>query len=71
MLTELAVQYGKVKIGDGSYFCPIRSVAVMRGMHASKTASQNTILLSINEVAFSNYHRFGTTLRVLPADSPQ
>ena len=70
-LTELAVQYGKVLIGDGSYFCPIRSLAVMRGWHASPTASQNTILLSINEVTFSNYHRFGTTLRVLPADSPQ
>jgi hypothetical protein len=70
-LTELAVQYGKILIGDGSYFCPIRSLAVVRGLQALPTSNQNTPLLSINEVTFGNYHRFGATLRVLPADPPQ
>lgn len=70
-ITELAVQYDKVSIGSGNYFCPIRSLAVMRGLQAVLNSDQNTALLSINEVTFSSYHRFGTTLRVIPADTPQ
>jgi hypothetical protein len=70
-LTAVAVQYDKVLIGESSYFCPIRSVAVMRGLHFLGNLQQNTSVLSINEVTFTNYHRFGSTARVLPATPPQ
>jgi len=70
-LTAVAVQYGKVLIGESSNYCPIRSVAVLRGLHSIGNSPKNAWVLSINEVTFTNYHRFGSTARVLPATPPQ
>jgi hypothetical protein len=58
------VEYGTVEIGERSYPCPVRSMAltVLRAWREGEPG-----MMSLNEVTFTNYHRFGTTARILPA----
>jgi hypothetical protein len=68
MVSGLAVQYGRVDIGGKSYIRPVRGVAVSE-IHgpvmepADKVAPERFI----NEVRFSDYHKFSSTVRMLPA----
>lgn len=61
----IAVQYGSVEIGGRSYMCPVRSVAVSL-VQIPKLIPARTIL-RVNEAVFTGYHRFGSTVRILPA----
>ena len=69
----VAIDYGLVTIeGDKSYICPVQSVAI------SETRSQIAgdfaprMVKRINEVAFTDYHRFGATVQmVAPTGSRQ
>jgi hypothetical protein len=64
--SAVSVQYRLVEIGGKNYICPARSVAI------SSTRSQfegdliGKTIHRINEVSFTNYHRFGSTLRIIP-----
>lgn len=62
---DLFVQYGSVEIGGRSYICPIRSVA--RSLIRFPESTPARTLLCLNEATFTNYHRFGASVRVLPA----
>ncbi len=90
MRAATAIEYGPVKIGDSSYICPVRSVALsvedpdsQRGtpngsadgsagssspLWASPSSQGKVIgtpVLLINETSFVNYHRLGSTARIL------
>ena len=67
----VAIDYGMVTIaGDKSYICPVRSIAIsvtrsqMEGDFAPRTVRR------INEVQFSEYHRFRATVKVVPSANP-
>jgi hypothetical protein len=66
---DIAVQYRPVEIGGNSYICPVKSVAISsdRDQNRMGGSSGNTEALRLNEVGFTNYHRFGATVRILPA----
>jgi len=66
-----SVQYGPVEIGGKSYICPVHSIAIsLTKSHAGGDKSDMEIL-RINEVSFSDYHRFGSTSRILTDMPPQ
>jgi hypothetical protein len=63
----IAVQYGSVDIGGKSYVCPIQGIAVSE-VHNLVMESVDGVGLEkhINVVHFLNYHKFGSTSRILP-----
>ena len=80
------VEYGPVSIGDRSFVCPVRSLAIsveeagsntVAGAVATnggawptlKTGAPRGPLLLVNETAFTDYHRLGSTTRIV-ADAP-
>jgi hypothetical protein len=64
-----SVQYGPVEIGGNSYICPMHSIAIsLTKSHAGGDKSDMEIL-RINEVSFTDYHRFGSTSRII-TDGP-
>lgn len=72
---DIVVQYGPVRIGDKTYFCPIHSLAISAALEpyqANPTAPIETVKeLQLNDVTFTGYRRFGSeaTLVMNPADS--
>jgi hypothetical protein len=65
----IAVAWGKVEIGDVAYICPVRSVAISETLTDAGGDMIPGLLRHINEVTFTGYHRFGSTVRVV-ADTP-
>jgi len=63
--TDISVQYGSVQIGGKTYICPVRSVAISSDRVRLPRDPDNRTILHINEVTFTNYHRFGSTSRVI------
>ncbi len=67
---EVAIDYGVVTIGDKSYICPVHSVAISVALSQIEGLYAPRAVRRINEVEFTNYHRFGTTAQMLiPAAS--
>jgi hypothetical protein len=62
---DLFVQYGSVEIGGRTYTCPVRSVAISLIRFPESTPART--MLCLNEAIFANYHRFGASVRLLPA----
>ena len=61
----ISVQYGPVEIGGKSYICPVHSIAIsLTKSHAGGDKSDREIL-RINEVSFTDYHRLGSTSRII------
>ena len=70
MRAAISVQYGPVEIGGKSYICPMHSIAIsLTKSHAGGDMSDREIL-RINDVSFTDYHRFGSTVRII-TDAPQ
>jgi hypothetical protein len=70
MVSGTAVQYGHVNIGEKDYICPVRGVAVSEVHNMEmEVAEQVGPERLINEVRFSNYHKFASSVRILP-ESP-
>ena len=70
MISSMAVLYGRVNIGGKDYICPVRGIAI------SEVHNLVMELIDgvgpekhINEVRFSDYHKFASTARIL-TDSP-
>lgn len=62
----ISVLYGPVEIGGTRYICPIHSVAISQDMNRpGKTIGGSIPVTRINETAFTGYHRFGSTSRIL------
>ncbi len=60
----LMVKYGKVDIGGSSFICPVRSVVITQ---IDTPANGHTWMnFYLNEVKFTGYHKFGSTVRILP-----
>jgi hypothetical protein len=71
--TDMMVEFGEVEIGGKKYICPQRSVVVSRtrpvrplrvlDVDLAVYAPYETLL---DDIAFSNYHKFGSEARILP-----
>jgi len=73
MRSDVAVEYGKVETGGRSYFCPMRSVSISRGRTLRMIPAWGEYLQIFGpfetlliDVSFRDYHRFGSTSRILP-----
>jgi VWFA-related protein len=74
---EVLVDYGPVKIGGKTYFCPARSVSLARGRSTISLKLWDQSFLSygpystkMNDMRFSNYHLFRAESRILPGFKP-
>ncbi len=56
------VEYGMVKIGEHDYQCPVRTTAFI---HLPPWRFDEDGFMNLNEVTFTNYHRFGSTAHIL------
>jgi hypothetical protein len=70
MRAATSVQYGPVDIGGKSYICPVHSIAISLTKSHAKGDMSDMEVLRINEVNFTDYHRFGSTSRII-TDSPE
>jgi hypothetical protein len=61
------VEYGSVTMGDETFMCPVRSLAIssQQGPPAVNGDPRGDPVLSINETTFTDYHRLGSSVRVL------
>jgi len=71
------IEYSPMVIGERSYICPVRSLATMvEESSACSTRHHNPKLaqpiLMLNQTSFTDYHRLGSTARILgdSADTP-
>lgn len=71
-ITHIAsiIEYGPMVIGERSYICPVRSLATMvEETSACATRHHNPKMaqpiLMINQTSFTDYHRLGSTSRIL------
>jgi hypothetical protein len=69
MRAAISVQYGPVEIDGKSYICPVRSIAISLVKSHARGDMSDREIWRINEVSFTNYHRFGSTSRII-ADGP-
>ena len=65
MRAAISVQYGPVEIGGNSYICPVHSIAISLTKSHSGGEKSDREVLRINEVSFTDYHRFGSTSRII------
>lgn len=61
------VQYGPVVLGERKYLCPLLSVALTQGPAGTNVPVGVPPDLEINETTFTQYHRLGSSIRMLPA----
>ena len=61
------VEYGPVRIGDQTYICPVRSLAISSQppTYNANGEPRNPSVLMVNETSFTQYHRLGSTMRLL------
>jgi hypothetical protein len=68
----IMVQYGQVQIGDSSFICPVRSLALSMATANAETVTGDAPSEWLNETLFTGYHRFASTTRIIPdAPAPQ
>ena len=63
--TDTVVEYGVVRIGGGSYLCPLRSATYSETTFDVPLAGPRQVRY-LNDVRFTRYHRFGTESTFLP-----
>lgn len=63
--SSIAVQYGHVDIGGKNYVCPIQGIAVSEVHNLVMESDGVGLEKHINVVQFLNYHKFGSTSRIL------
>jgi VWFA-related protein len=67
MSASTVVEYGRVIIGDQPFICPVRSLAISL-QHGPPPANGEVVsipILSINETNFTQYHRLGSSARLI------
>jgi hypothetical protein len=81
------IEYGPVVIGDRRYICPLRSLALTEAQDGSNAGGSPAVatdpytgvsmIVVVNETSFTNYHRLGSTARIVtdaeappPAEAP-
>jgi len=71
----MMVEYSAVEIGGKSFTCPVRSVSLSLVHNAhlppgmqSAASYTGPLKVYLNDVAFTQYHRLGTEMRILAGD---
>jgi hypothetical protein len=67
----MMVEYGPVPIGDRTIVCPLRSLALSMAIADAHVLAGDAPTVWLNENVFTAYHRFGSTVRVLPDSAKQ
>ncbi|MGA8728504.1 MAG: VWA domain-containing protein [Terracidiphilus sp.] len=62
---RILVRYGAVQIGDDTFICPIRSVALSMADPDPHALTSDAPTEWLNETLFTGYHRFASTTRIL------
>ena len=69
-VSAIAVQYGRVDIGGKPFICPVRGVAITESHDLTmETIDGVGLEKHTNLVEFVSYHKFGSTVRILPGTS--
>jgi hypothetical protein len=75
--SNIMIEYGQVEIGGIKYICPVRSVALVRARSVIEASEWDESFLTygpyttkLNEIQFSNYRQFRSTVRILPGFTP-
>jgi hypothetical protein len=63
---NIAVEYGRVSIGDQMYNCPVHAVASSQGIDLD---SAGKALAQLNDIQFTDYHLYRGEVRIVP-DTP-
>lgn len=63
----LLVSYGEVEISGKSLICPLRSAVTLRSSWVDEKRTWHDT--RVNDVAFTNYRRFGTTAKIVPSSA--
>jgi hypothetical protein len=63
---DILIDYGPVLIGDRKFICPLRSLALTQGLAGTNSNFGIPPDTQINEASFTNYHRLGTSIRIIP-----
>ena len=61
----IAVEYGRVKIADNTFICPVRSLALSSASPAVDATFEGATTEWLNENLFTDYHIFAATSRIL------
>ena len=61
----MMVQYGPVEIAGSTYICPVRSLALSEALANAESLAGNAPTKWLNETVFTNYHRFGSSVRIV------
>ena len=69
MRAAISVQYGPVEIGGKSYICPVHSIAISLIKSHARGDMSDMEIQRINEVSFTDYHRFGSSSQII-TDGP-
>lgn len=65
---DLMVEYQNVDVSGGNLICPVRSVALSEAYTWARKRYWTNLYL--NEINYTNFHRFGSTARVLESAPP-
>jgi hypothetical protein len=60
LMADVMIEYGPEVLGDKTYICPIRGVALSQGLRQQW----------VNNVVFTSYHLFHATTRILTGAKP-
>jgi VWFA-related protein len=73
----IMIEYGQVEIGGMKYICPVRSISMMRTRSVVEASEWDVSFLtfgpyttSLNEIQFSNYRQFRSSVKLLPEFIP-
>lgn len=61
----ILVEYGPVEISGARFTCPLRSLAISEAQATAETIAGSAVTQWLNETVFTDYHRFGSTSRIL------
>lgn len=68
----IEVEYAPVSIGDRSYVCPVKGIALSKmPVDASQRGPQALMQTRLNEIQFKDYHLFRGDTRILTGASPE
>ena len=65
----ILVEYGPVRIGDRTFICPVRSLALSSAPPNVNATFSGATTKWLNENLFSRYHLFASTSRILAEDT--
>jgi VWFA-related protein len=61
----ILVDYGPVEIAGKTYICPVRSLAQAAAVTSMQSRLGDDATEWLNETVFTDYHRFGSSVRIL------